>query len=70
MGPDDNKTSIPDGLTADESQLINDFRRCSPRRQEAVRRFTHKLAQLEVPIKTLTNILQFKRRKDDWPNLP
>lgn len=67
MGPDDNQTNNTSVPTEDEWQLINDYRRCSPRRQEAVKRFTKKLGALEWPQAKIliTNVINFRRRKDD-----
>lgn len=56
-------------LSAEELELVTDFRRCTARRQEAVRRFTFKLSRLEKPLPAvearITNVLVFRRRKDD-----
>lgn len=69
MGQQDNKTEDPGPLSEDERELVNYFRRCSPRRQEVVKRFAAKLAALEWPLgishQVITNVFPFKRRKDD-----
>lgn len=68
MGQDATTTNPPGPLNDEEAELLSDFRRCSPRRQEAIRRFAHKLAVLEAMPGILdlhTNILEFRRRKDD-----
>lgn len=56
-------------LSQEEVALIADFRRCSPRRQDAILRITKKFADLEWPASLIriipTNILPFRRRKDD-----
>lgn len=55
----------------DERELIANYRRCSPRRKDVVKRFARKLAGLHSPLvitrQVVTNILPFpfKRRKDD-----
>lgn len=66
MDQEDKETSLG-RLNADEESLILNYRRCSPRRQSAVLRFTRKLADLEWPslVKITTNIVQFRRRKDN-----
>jgi hypothetical protein len=69
MGHQDNNTNeSPGPISADERQLIDLYRRCSPRRRAVITRFASKLAVLEWPMSgrhDITNILQFKRRKDD-----
>jgi hypothetical protein len=53
-------------LSKEEEALLADFRKCSPRRQDAIRRFAHQLASLEwPPPPRKTNVFQFRRRKDD-----
>ncbi len=54
-------------LSLEEEALIDDFRRCDPRRQEVIRRFARKLARLSAEFNGLitTNVVQFRRRKDD-----
>ena len=55
-------------LDREEAALVIDFRRCSPRRKETVRRITRKLAGkawAASGLKISTNIIQFRRRKDD-----
>lgn len=62
-------TESPEGpLNQDEEALLADFRRCSPRRQDAIISITRKFAELELPadmILITTNILPFRRRKDE-----
>ena len=59
----------PRDLSDEERELVIDFRRCTTRRREAVRRFTFKLSRLEKPLPAIedriTNVLIFRRRKDD-----
>lgn len=58
----------PAPLSEQEEALLSDFRLCSPRRQEAVIRFCHKLTVLDhLPeiLEIHTNILEFRRRRDD-----
>jgi hypothetical protein len=56
-------STVPVTLSKEEAALVADFRKCDPRRKEVVRRFAHKLGKLEHPRKT--NVVQFRRRKDD-----
>jgi hypothetical protein len=65
--PPDNRPSTSP-LSDEEAALIIDYRRCSPRRQAAVRRFASKLAVMDILpalIDITTNVIEFKRRKDD-----
>lgn len=61
----DNTSESPVPLSADERQLVELYRRCTPRRKVVIIRFSAKLAVLEWPLVSITNILPFKRRKDD-----
>lgn len=56
------------GLSADEFQLLEDYRGCSSRRKDVIARFTRKLSKLAVAPNLNnqpTNILPFRRRRDD-----
>ena len=66
--PQDKQPDIIGQLSDREVALVVDFRRCSIRRQVAIERFTRKLAAMDVlpPILEIqTNILEFRRRRDD-----
>jgi hypothetical protein len=55
-------------LSADEFQLLEDYRGCSNRRKDVIARFTRKLSKLAVAPNLNhqpTNILPFRRRRDD-----
>lgn len=69
MGHREDITSENQGLNDVERDLVIHFRRCSLRRQEAILRFTRKLAALAGPVnitrQIITNILPFRRRRDD-----
>lgn len=66
--PPDSATSDLWPLSDEEAEIIFAIRRCSPRRQKAIKRIALKLADLERPdelIKLTTNIVQFKPSRDD-----
>jgi hypothetical protein len=65
--PEDRVEMLGD-LSADEYQLLQAYRNCSRRRQEVIARFTRKLSKLAVASNLNhlpTNILPFRRRRDD-----
>jgi hypothetical protein len=66
---DDSKENDIGALSADECQLLEDFRQCSPRRKEVIVKFARKLSRLAIPLHInheVTNILPFRRRRDDY----
>ena len=69
MDRQDDTSETNDPLSAAERDLLKHFRRCSLRRQEAILRFTRKLASMAgrviITHQVITNILPFRRRRDD-----
>lgn len=65
--PEDRVEMLGD-ISADEFQLLEDYRNCSNRRKEVIARFTRKLSRLAAAPHLNhhpTNILPFRRRRDD-----
>ncbi len=56
---EDNVVGIGDLGSAQRDALLTDYGYCSERHQAAIRRFAHKLAELDHP-STSGTILQFK----------
>jgi len=52
---------LPDSERVLLTNLLNDYEHCNDRRRNAIRRFAHKLAELELPLSPSATIFPFPK---------